>query len=321
LKDSAGYDLNRCIYTPLSLLSWCEMGVTGAKSTKLDMPEHDSYRLRDDYQNKRMNLSSLSTGCLMYEFNYLLQKVRLSGDRVRAILNDISAQEPIPSVVRGFLLKANMGDADAFNVLGLYCYEGGEVAQNFEYACVLFAAAAEKWNLSALCNLGICCQYGKGCEVPSDLASLCYYISALCGYGPGRSNYALSLLFGDGKEKLPVKYDLTQYKEAAEWLRKGAELGDKVCKLNLASCYRSGLGVPEDKSEALRLESEVARLLPSEEPRTLIKEALYCFSEDDVIFVKRGKTKIALDFPETTSVCSDEAPPPAKRPCLGTPSQ
>jgi TPR repeat protein len=59
-------------------------------------------------------------------------------------------------------------------------------------------------------------------------------------------------LNGSGVERDPTK--------AAEWFRRGAELGDADCMANLGECYNRGVGVEQDFAQAVRWFRQAAEL-------------------------------------------------------------
>jgi hypothetical protein len=62
----------------------------------------------------------------------------------------------------------------------------------------------------------------------------------------------------------------------------GADLSVRACKINLASCYRFGVGVKCNLADAEEIKLKAEMLLPSQESGHLINQVLYQFTEDNV---------------------------------------
>ncbi|MGM9998883.1 MAG: SEL1-like repeat protein [Candidatus Bruticola sp.] len=163
------------------------------------------------------------------------------------------------------------------------CYILGHgVAKNESKAIDYFTKAAENNYLNAQIKLGIC--YNTGLEkIKPDLEKAVYWLSRASEQGSPDAKFFLAINYQHGRG---VKADgaraLELYKEAADsnapiagralrcvalclykgigteanatkavaYLRKSADLGDKVAQSCLAYCLLNGLGVEKDTEEA-----------------------------------------------------------------------
>lgn len=97
-----------------------------------------------------------------------------------AATHDASAQSRQSSSadVIGVTRRANAGDADALNQLGVWHYSGQHVAKDFNKAVRLWRQAARQGNPKSIANLGICYQYGTGVTRDS-INAMRLYIAAI----------------------------------------------------------------------------------------------------------------------------------------------
>lgn len=132
--------------------------------------------------------------------------------------------------VAGVTRRAKAGDADALNQLGVWHYQGQNVAQDFGKAIELWQRAARQGNPKAIANLGICYQRGDGVERDS-LKAMRLYVTAIDA----------------GQESL-----LNQRKDNV-----GKSAFDGML---VGLCYEKGIGVTPDPAEAARAYSASADL-------------------------------------------------------------
>ena len=140
------------------------------------------------------------------------------------------------------LAKAEQGDAEAQNEVGL-CYINGQgVERDDTQAEEWFRKAAEQWNTDAQDNLGVCYTNGWGVTRDDTRAVVWYQTAADQGNCCAQNHLANCYYYGLG-----VVLDYTQ---AAEWYRKAAEQGYADAQYNLGLCYINGEGVEQDDAQA-----------------------------------------------------------------------
>jgi uncharacterized protein len=178
--------------------------------------------------------------------------------------------------------SATNGFVPAMVNLGLLC-EGGEyVQQDYHQALHWFTKAADKNNPEALLQLGGCHYYGLGTTQDFGKAFACFRRAAdLTNYAAMKS-LGHMLMRGFGVEKDPeaarrwltraateggnrrAMYNLgalysgqvadtNAMAEAFHWLKQGAELGDALASMQVATFYYRGWGVVQTNLEAYRL--------------------------------------------------------------------
>jgi hypothetical protein len=193
----------------------------------------------------------------------------------------------------GLRVRAEAGDAEAQNAMGLACKNGrGDMAVDFKQAAQWFQKSAEQGNPYAERNLALMYAEGKGIKqdpgevvkwmrkaADQNFASAQSYLGMLYVQGNGvtqdvvlgagflkraaEGGYAeaqdnLGKLYVEGKG---VPQDHAQ---AIKWFRKAADQNYAAAQNNLANLYIDARGVPQDYNEALSLS---ARRRPRTMPR------------------------------------------------------
>jgi TPR repeat protein len=162
-------------------------------------------------------------------------------------------EKNLSTSVEHYRRAAELGHADALNILGGYFEQGTGVARDPTEAVKLYKQAASKRNVYALYNLGRCFEVGIGVTQNLTEAAKQYKHAAELGY-----TKALQKLFelgycyeeGDGVVKDPAK--------AAELYRQAADLGHSVALNHLGCCFELGIGVARDPAEAAKLYKQAA---------------------------------------------------------------
>ena len=77
--------------------------------------------------------------------------------------------------------KAQKGDSDAQNSLGVRYYTGKYVKQDYSMAIKWWAAAAKQKHVKATANMGLCYQFGRGIQQDSMMATKLYKTSIKMG--------------------------------------------------------------------------------------------------------------------------------------------
>lgn len=137
---------------------------------------------------------------------------------------------------------AEMGDENAYNLLGTFYEMGCGVEQSYEQAIRYYKLAAE--NGVELAYLSIGAFYQAGIAVPKDDKKAVEYFQ----YGANAGNmYCLNALGMCYKNGTGVVQD---YKKAFELFLDAAYAGNFAGELNTGLAYDEGQGVQEDKAEA-----------------------------------------------------------------------
>lgn len=140
------------------------------------------------------------------------------------------------------LKAAEMGDENAYNLLGTMYEMGCGVKQDFENAIKYYKLAAENGIEIAYLNIGAFYQFG--CGVPKDERKAVEYYQ----YGANTGNmYCLNALGMCYKDGIGVRQD---YKKAFELFLDAAYAGNYASEFNTALAYDEGQGIQMDKNEA-----------------------------------------------------------------------
>lgn len=121
-----------------------------------------------------------------------------------------------------------------------YYYGRNGKTQDYEEAVNWYNKAAEQGHAAALYSLGYCYENGEGVDLDEGEAFEWYLKAAERGHL--KSQAEVGRLF----------YMTDQYEEAVPWLLKAAERDDVDAQRLLGYCYEVGLGVDEDKNEAIK---------------------------------------------------------------------
>ena len=173
------------------------------------------------------------------------------------------------------LAKAEQGDAEAQNEVGI-CYINGQgVERDDTQAAEWFRKATEQGDAVAQYNLGVCYNEGKGVAQDDTQAVEWYRKAAEQGYAEAQYNLGVCYANGLGvvqdhnqaiewyqkaaeqghaaaQNNLGVYYKMAlDYTQAVEWYRRAAEQGYVNAQCNLGACYEYGWGVDQDKAQAV----------------------------------------------------------------------
>ncbi len=121
-------------------------------------------------------------------------------------------------------------------------------AKAFEW----YKKAAELGQVDAMCNLGVCYDYGKGVDKDEAKAFEWYKKAAEFGQVDAMRNLGNCYANGDSVAKDEAK--------AFEWYKKAAEFGQVDAMRNLGNCYSNGKGVAHDESKAFEWYKKAAGL-------------------------------------------------------------
>ena len=153
-----------------------------------------------------------------------------------------------------FHLAAKQGLAKAQLSVG-YVYEKGlGVKKDPVEAVHWYAISAAQGDAQAEFNLGMCYHHGEGVEstdAEKNRSSAIKWFSLALSHGNKGAANGLGEVYEQTEEP--------DYKEAFQWYRKGAELGDAQAAFNACRFMAQGLGgVPSNYSEARHLCTEAA---------------------------------------------------------------
>lgn len=140
------------------------------------------------------------------------------------------------------LIKAEQGDVDAQNELGVMYFEGKDVEQDYSKAAEWFLKAANQGHANAQRYLGYMYYHGKGVE--QDYGKAAEYWRKAAEQGNAVAQFNLGYVYDSGEG---VEQD---YAKAAEWYEKAAAQGHKRAQYNLATMYEEGAGVSQDYAKA-----------------------------------------------------------------------
>lgn len=120
--------------------------------------------------------------------------------------------------------KAQKGDADAQNSLGVRYYTGKFVKQDYVKAIQWWAAAAKQKHVEATANMGLCYQFGRGITQDSVMATKLYKTSIKMGN---------TKLVKEREERVAKKFNMFDSNLLGE-------------------LYAQGIGVDKDTKKALK---------------------------------------------------------------------
>jgi TPR repeat protein len=139
--------------------------------------------------------------------------------------------------------KAEGGDAEAQNSLGLLYTKGQGLEQNYTQAAKWYRLAADQGNAGAQASLGELYEAGQGGVPRNDTeAAKWYRLAAEKGSSRGQYNLAVLYVMGRG-----VNHDEA---EALKWYLRAAEQGESLAQFNVGMRYYEGHAVPPDQVEA-----------------------------------------------------------------------
>jgi len=160
------------------------------------------------------------------------------------IYNLDRAHRPFPRpIVAALTASAQAGNGTAMANLGV-CYERGRgVERDPVQAVHWYRKGAEVGSGLAMTNLGVCYERGRGVERDPAQAADWYRKGAQAGDGGAIINLGLCCARGKGVERDPA--------QAVHWFRKGTAAGDGLAMANLGFCYARGEGVERDPAQAV----------------------------------------------------------------------
>lgn len=182
-------------------------------------------KIKDEYWNKIEQLNKPDFT------NEDMEQIRQEHNRMEDIISKMEK-----------LIKAEQGDAEAQNELGVMYFEGKIVEQDYGKAAKWFLKAAEQGNANAQRYLGYMHYHGNGVEQDYEKAAEYWGKAAEQGNAVAQFNLGYVYDSGEGVEQ--------DYAKAAEWYKKAAAQGHKRAQYNLATMYEEGAGVPRDYAKA-----------------------------------------------------------------------
>ncbi len=168
---------------------------------------------------------------------------------------------------RSYKKIAELGDAEAQDVLGWCYYKGHGVKQDYNEAVKWYRKSAEQG--CALGQFDLACSYARGIGVEQNNTEAVKWLRKAADQGNVKAQYQLGLCYfiGDGVTK--------NIEDAAKYWQKAAEQGYAPAQYNLGLCYEKGNGVTIDMDEAIKWYSKAA-----EQGFEYAKAALYRLLED-----------------------------------------
>ena len=147
------------------------------------------------------------------------------------------------------LAKAEKGDPNAQNYLGMMYFQGRGVGQDFAKALEWFHKSAKKGHASAMNNIGIIYYTGKG--VLQNYAAAMEWFTKSAQKDYPDAQYNLGLMYYHGRSDPFDNSGAPQdFEKALHWFRKAAALGHASAHNNIGIMYFKGQGVEQDFQEA-----------------------------------------------------------------------
>jgi len=147
--------------------------------------------------------------------------------------------------------RAEEGDADAMNEMGVLYHNGQGVEQDFKEALEWYWKAVDKDNIDAWVNLGILYNFGQGVERNFNHATTLHIKAAIF-----ENKWATKNIIFYPK----VKGTTPNLKEAMAWFKEAAEHGDAGAMNNVGLLYEAR-GIEEwDRKEAITWYKKAADL-------------------------------------------------------------
>lgn len=163
---------------------------------------------------RKMNKMTLML-CLMSVFSMANAQVAIN--QVRQIVSNEQQSEYADSI-NSIIQKAQQGDAEAQNEVGIWYFSGiNSFEKNDSLAVRWWAKSASQGNVEAVGNLGLCYQLGRGVQADSLRATDLYKLS-----------------INKGNRRL--------FDNHLEWASKG----NLFSNVFLAVCYQKGIGTSRD---------------------------------------------------------------------------
>ncbi len=119
-------------------------------------------------------------------------------------------------------------------------------------AFLCFARGAEKGDLDCIYYLGMCYEYGFGCDVDLEAAAKTYKLAADQDYADAINNLGGCYLHGQGADKDPYA--------AFECFNRACELGSVKACCRIGICYQYGYGTEQDGERAVEYYAKAAEL-------------------------------------------------------------
>ena len=138
--------------------------------------------------------------------------------------------------------RANRGDAEAQNNLGLLYDTGQGVPQDYATARGWYEKAAAQGNSSAQQNLGLLYYMGNG--VPQHYTVARQWWEKAAAQGNANAQTTLGLLYANGQGVLQ------DYAKAQQWWKQAAAQGNEWAQNNLGLLYSNGQSMPQDYGNA-----------------------------------------------------------------------
>src|ERR1035437_428720 len=140
--------------------------------------------------------------------------------------------------------KAESGDANAQNSLGICYGKGRGVVKDFAEALKWYQKAADQNYAAAQYNIGYLYEHGLGAK--KDYVEAVKWYSKAAEQGDGSAECNMGYFYSNG---LGVKKDSV---EEVKWYRKAAEQGEAEAQYNLGINYANGTGVLKDYVEGYK---------------------------------------------------------------------
>jgi TPR repeat protein/GTPase SAR1 family protein len=176
----------------------------------------------------------------------------IDADQIVRIANTLLRSGDLVRAVELYEKAAGRGSATAMCNLGV-CHENGKgVAKSAEKAVELYQRASDLGNADAIFNLGVCYATGDGVAKSAEKAVDLYQRASELGDVDAMFNLGLCYEHGKGVA--------TSAEKAAELYQRASDLGDATATTYLGVCYERGDGVVKSVEKAVALFSRASEL-------------------------------------------------------------
>lgn len=141
---------------------------------------------------------------------------------------------------------AEAGYSGGYLEMGYMHEMGYGVERDLTKALDYYLKASQKGDATAMCNIGLMYENGRGVNMDHEIALKYYHASAAKGNERGEYKVGYMYQWGDLPEEV-------SYEKAATWYRKSADKNYTPAKVELAFLMFHGLGMPENKPQAIAM--------------------------------------------------------------------
>jgi TPR repeat protein/serine/threonine protein kinase len=195
-------------------------------------------------RKKFLEARSLAEEAVAFYQDHPIPQENQNGEAFLLLGQALEATQNYAESLKWLRKAADLGNADAENVVGWKYANGEGVNQDEAEAFKWYGKAAEQGNADGQRNLGFA--YRDGAGVQTNYTEAINWFHRAADQGDAEAQLDLGAMYASG---WGVPKDAV---EAVKWYRKSAEQTNAEAQLNLASSYDNGEGVVKDAVEALK---------------------------------------------------------------------